>query len=96
MKDDFSHIDEVFRSGLDNVKIDPPSSLFEHIQGDISSPAVVSSQTSVLQKVTAFSKSWIGISVASLSIITGIVAMLSKTDKSENTITQRVDEKTQF
>ena len=93
MKDDFSHIDEVFRSGLDNVKIDPPSGLFEHIQGDISSSSAVSSQTSVLQKVTAFSKSWIGISIASVSIVTGIVAMLSETDKSENTITQRVDEK---
>ena len=93
MKDDFSHIDEVFRSGLDKVKIDPPSGLFEHIQGDISSSSAVSSQTSVLQKVTAFSKSWIGISIASVSIVTGIVAMLSETDKSEKTITQRVDEK---
>ena len=93
MKDDFSHIDEVFRSGLDNVKIDPPSGLFEPIQGDISSPSAVSSQTSVLQKITVFSKSWMVISVASVSIVTGIVAMLSETDKSENTITQRVEEK---
>lgn len=93
MKDDFSHIDEVFRSGLDNVKIDPPSGLFEPIQGDISSPSAVSSQTSVLQKITVFSKSWMVISVASVSIVTGIVAMLSETDKSENTITQRVEKK---
>lgn len=93
MKDDFSHIDEVFRSGLDNVKIDPPSSLFEHIQGDISSPSVMSSQTSVLQKLTAFSKPWVLITVASVSIITGIVAMLSETNKSENQIPQGVDEK---
>ena len=92
MKDDFSHIDEVFRSGLDKVKIDPPSGLFEHIQGDISTSSAVSSQTSVLQKLTALSKSWVGISVASLSIITGVVAVLSETDKSENTIPQRLDE----
>jgi gliding motility-associated-like protein len=93
VKDDFSYIDELFRSRLDKVKIDPPSGLFEHIQGDISSSSAVSSQTSVLQKVTAFSKSWVGISVASVSIITGIVAVLSATDKSENKIRQRVDEK---
>ena len=93
MKDDFSHMDEVFRSGLDNVKIDPPSGLFEHIQGDISSSSTAISQTSILQKLTALSKSWVGISVASLSIITGVVTVLSETDKSENTITQRVDEK---
>ena len=93
MKDDFSHIDEVFRSGLDNVKIDPPSGLFEHIQGDISSSSTAISQTSILQKLTALSKSWVGISIASLSIITGVVAVLNETNKSENTITQRVDEK---
>lgn len=93
MKDDFSHIDEVFRSGLDNVKIDPPSGLFEHIQGDISSSSTAISQTSILQKLTALSKSWVGISIASLSIITGVVAVLNETNKSENTITQRVEEK---
>ena len=93
MKDDFSHIDEMFRSGLDNVKIDPPSGLFENIQGDISTSSAVSSQTSVLQKLTALSKSWVGISVASLSIITGVVAVLSETDKSEQTTRQRVNEK---
>ncbi|MDG1746818.1 MAG: gliding motility-associated C-terminal domain-containing protein [Bacteroidia bacterium] len=93
MKDDFSHIDEVFRSGLDNVKIDPPSGLFEHIQVDISSSSTAISQTSILQKLTALSKSWVGISIASLSIITGVVAVLIETNKSENTITQRVDEK---
>ena len=93
MKDDFSHIDEVFRSGLDNVKIDPPSGLFEHIQGDISSSSTASSQTSILQKLTALSKSWVGISIASLSIITGVVAVLNETNKSENTITQRAEKK---
>jgi hypothetical protein len=93
VKDDFSHIDEVFRSGLDNVKIDPPSGLFEHIQGDISSSSTAISQTSILQKLTALSKSWVGISIASLSIITGVVAVLNETNKSENTITQRVEEK---
>ena len=93
MKDDFSHMDEVFRSGLDNVKIDPPSGLFEHIQGDISSSSTAISQTSILQKLTALSKSWVGISIASLSIITGVVAVLNETNKSENTITQRVEEK---